>query len=119
MRNRVIVSKLTDSEPSRFIEEIDGQYLEYLTPAENNYRYKPMIDTDIFGDVDKSKLRLAKPANGTPPKQIKDSDPKSEINIRKLKPVAGKSVSGGANLFDNKLTAGNFVMHERFGREKS
>jgi DNA helicase-2/ATP-dependent DNA helicase PcrA len=64
-----------------------------------------MIDTDIFGDVDKSKLRLAKPANGTQ-KQIKDSDPKSEINIRKLKPVAGKSVSGGANLFDNKLTAG-------------
>jgi DNA helicase-2/ATP-dependent DNA helicase PcrA len=41
--------KLTDSEPSRFIEEIDGQYLEYLTPAENNYRYKPMIDTDILG----------------------------------------------------------------------
>jgi DNA helicase-2/ATP-dependent DNA helicase PcrA len=24
-----------------------------------------MIDKDIFGDVDKSKLRLAKPANGT------------------------------------------------------
>jgi hypothetical protein len=23
-----------------------------------------MIDKDIFGDVDKSKLRLAKPANG-------------------------------------------------------
>jgi DNA helicase-2/ATP-dependent DNA helicase PcrA len=57
--------KLTESEPSRFIEEIDPQYLEYLTPAENNYRYK-MIDSD--GDVDKSKLRLAKPANGTPPK---------------------------------------------------
>jgi DNA helicase-2/ATP-dependent DNA helicase PcrA len=33
-----------------------------------------MIDTDIFGDVDKSKLRLAKPANGTL-QQIKDSDP--------------------------------------------
>jgi DNA helicase-2/ATP-dependent DNA helicase PcrA len=43
------LGKLTDSEPSRFIEEIDGQYLEYLTPAENNYRYKPMIDTDILG----------------------------------------------------------------------
>jgi DNA helicase-2/ATP-dependent DNA helicase PcrA len=26
--------KLTESEPSRFIEEIDPQYLEYLTPAE-------------------------------------------------------------------------------------
>jgi DNA helicase-2/ATP-dependent DNA helicase PcrA len=40
--------KLTESEPSRFIEEIDPQYLEYLTPAENNYRYKPMIDSDIL-----------------------------------------------------------------------
>jgi DNA helicase-2/ATP-dependent DNA helicase PcrA len=49
MRNRVIVGVNSDSEPSRFIEEIDGQYLEYLTPAENNYRYKPMIDTDILG----------------------------------------------------------------------
>jgi DNA helicase-2/ATP-dependent DNA helicase PcrA len=40
----------------RFIEEIDAQYLEYLTPAESSYRYKSMIDKDIFGDVDKSKL---------------------------------------------------------------
>jgi DNA helicase-2/ATP-dependent DNA helicase PcrA len=56
--------KLTESEPSRFIEEIDPQYLEYLTPAENNYRYKPMIDSDIFGD-DKSKLRKAGQWNTT------------------------------------------------------
>src|SRR6478752_3347915 len=81
--------KLTDSEPSRFIEEIDGQYLEYLTPAESNYRYKPMIDGDIFGDVDKSKLRLAKPIGSTPPKHITDNNPKPDLNIRKLKPVTG------------------------------
>jgi DNA helicase-2/ATP-dependent DNA helicase PcrA len=48
------LGKLTDSEPSRFIEEIDAQYLEYLTPAESSHRYKSMIDKDIFGDVDKS-----------------------------------------------------------------
>jgi DNA helicase-2/ATP-dependent DNA helicase PcrA len=108
--------KLTDSEPSRFIEEIDGQYLEYLTPEENNYRYKPMIDSDIFGDVDKSKLRLAKPANGTPPKTLKENDPKSEMNLRKLKPVSTTAPSGAANLFDNKLGVGNVVMHERFGK---
>jgi DNA helicase-2/ATP-dependent DNA helicase PcrA len=107
--------KLTDCEPSRFIEEIDGQYLEYLTPEETNYRYKPMIDSDIFGDVDKSKLRLAKPIGGTPPKYITDNEPKSDINIRKLKPVSTNS-SGASNLFDNKLTAGNIVMHERFGK---
>lgn len=109
--------KLTDSEPSRFIEEIDSQYLEYMTPPENNYRYKPMIDSDIFGDVDKSKLRLAKPANGTPPtKYSSDNEPKAEINVRKLKPVNSNAASGSANLFDNKLVAGNIVMHERFGK---
>jgi DNA helicase-2/ATP-dependent DNA helicase PcrA len=107
--------KLTDREPSRFIDEIEGQYLEYLTPTENNYRYKPMIDSDIFGDVDKSKLRLSKPIGGTPPKYITDNEPKSDINIRKLKPVGAKS-GGSPNLFDDKLTVGNVVMHERFGK---
>jgi len=109
--------KLTDSEPSRFIEEIDGQYLDYLTPAESNYRYKSPIDGDIFGDVDKSKLRLAKPVGGTPPKHITDNSPKPDLNIRKLKPVAGANPNNAApNLFDNKLTIGNVVMHERFGK---
>jgi DNA helicase II / ATP-dependent DNA helicase PcrA len=109
--------KLTDSEPSRFIEEIDGQYLEYMTPPESNYRYKPTIDADIFGDVDKSKLRLAKPIGSTPPKSVTANQPKSEVSFRKLKPVTGNNPSSGsANLFDNNLVAGNIVMHERFGK---
>jgi DNA helicase-2/ATP-dependent DNA helicase PcrA len=108
--------KLTDSEPSRFIEEIDGQFLEYLTPSETNYRFKPMIDKDIFGDVDKSKLRLAKPVSSVPPKYITDNQPKPDAPIRKLKPVSSNAPSGAANLFDNTLTTGNIVMHERFGR---
>lgn len=105
--------KLTDSEPSRFIEEIDGQFLEYLTPAESNYRYKPMIDIDIFGDVDKSKLRNVKPTSGTPPKYITDNEPKPDLNIRKLKPVGRPSSD---NLPDTKLNVGSIVMHERFGK---
>ncbi|MCL9805252.1 UvrD-helicase domain-containing protein [Flavobacterium amniphilum] len=109
--------KLVDSEPSRFVEEINSEYLEYLTPVETNYRYKPTIDADIFGDVDKSKLRLTKPVAGTPPKYISTDEPKPNLNIRKLKPVAGQApASGGANLFDSKLTVGNVVMHERFGK---
>lgn len=108
--------KLTDSEPSRFIEEIDPQYLEYLTPAESNYRFKPMIDSDIFGDVDKSKLRLAKPSNGTPPPKTSAPGPKPEINVRKLKPVGSNAGLGTSNLFDNQLAIGNVVMHERFGK---
>lgn len=108
--------KLVDSEPSRFIEEIDPQYLEYLTPVETNYRYKPMINTDIFGDVDKSKLRLAKPVAGTPPKYITDNEPSPNMNIRRLKPVSGTASNNKTNLFDSNLEVGNIVMHERFGK---
>ncbi len=109
--------KLTDSEPSRFIEEIKEEYLEYINPSDNGgYRYKPMMDIDIFGDIDKSKLRLSKPVTGTPPKKYGD-EPVSSANIRKLKPVSNNASSNSnSNLFDNKLTIGNVVMHERFGK---
>jgi DNA helicase-2/ATP-dependent DNA helicase PcrA len=109
--------KLTDSEPSRFIEEIKDDYLEYINPNDmGGYRYKPMMDIDIFGDVDKSKLRLSKPTAGTPPKKYGD-EPISSTNIRKLKPVSGPASSSSAsNLFNSKLIIGNIVMHERFGK---
>ncbi|GAA4054365.1 3'-5' exonuclease [Flavobacterium chungnamense] len=109
--------KLTDSEPSRFIEEIKEEYLEYINPSDaGGYRYKPMMDIDIFGDIDKSKLRLAKPVTGTPPKKYGD-EPVSSANIRKLKPVSNNAPSNSnSNLFDNKLTIGNVVVHERFGK---
>lgn len=107
--------KLTDCEPSRFIEEIDDRYLEYVNPSESgSYRYKPMIDTDIFGDIDKSKLRLSKPKNGIPPTKYGD-DAVSTSSIRKLKPVSGTPTSN-TNLFNSKLIPGNVVMHERFGK---
>jgi len=107
--------KLTDAEPSRFIEEIDDQYLEYINPMDRGgYTYKPTIDLDIFGDIDKSKLRLSKPVAGIPPKNYAE-EPSTSANIRKLKPVSGSAPAAG-NLFDNKLAVGNVVMHERFGK---
>lgn len=107
--------KLTDAEPSRFIEEIDDQYLEYINPMDRGgYTYKPTIDLDIFGDIDKSKLRLSKPVAGIPPKTYGE-EPSSSANIRKLKPVSGSAPAAG-NLFDNKLAIGNVVVHERFGK---
>jgi DNA helicase-2/ATP-dependent DNA helicase PcrA len=111
--------KLVDSEPSRFIEEITDKFLDYLTPTETNYRYKPMIDTDIFGDVDKSKFRQNKPVSSTPPKWVTDNaDPKPDMGIRKLKPMATKAPGSAASASDSKLVPGNVVMHERFGKGK-
>ena len=105
--------KLTDSEPSRFIEEIKDEYLEYINPIDKGYTYKPSIDIDIFGDIDKSKLRLTKPIAGTPPKKYGDEP--VVYNIRKLKPVSSQAPTN-SNLFDSKLAIGNLVMHERFGK---
>lgn len=106
--------KLVDSEPSRFIEEIDDKYLEYLNPVDSGYRYKPVMDIDVFGDIDKSKLRLAKPTAGTPPKYLTQDQPSPTANIRRLKPVS--SNSGSSNVVDANLNVGNIVMHERFGK---
>ena len=106
--------KLIDSEPSRFIEEIKDEYLEYINPMDTGYHYKPTIDLDIFGDIDKSRLRQVKPTAGTPPKKYGD-EPVSSANIRKLKPI-GKTPGNNTNLFDSKLTIGNVVIHERFGK---
>jgi DNA helicase-2/ATP-dependent DNA helicase PcrA len=108
--------KLVDSEPSRFIEEINGEFLEYMNPIDSGYRYKPSMDIDIFGDVDKSKLRLAKPTAGTPPEYISKNEPVSSINIRRLKPLNSGANTSKNNVTDANLAVGNIVMHERFGK---
>jgi DNA helicase II / ATP-dependent DNA helicase PcrA len=108
--------KLVDSEPSRFIEEINGEYLEYMNPIDSGYRYKPSMDIDIFGDVDKSKLRLAKPTAGTPPEYITKNEPVSSLNIRRLKPLNSGVSASKNNVTDANLAVGNIVMHERFGK---
>ena len=105
-----------DTEPSRFIEEIKEAHLKYLTPIQSqlNYRYKPLIDRDIFGEVDKSKLRLQKPISGTPP--AKNAPTSDELpKLRKLKPINAMPAANDKNLY-NELRVGARVQHERFGQ---
>ena len=105
-----------DTEPSRFIEEIKEAHLKYLTPTQSqpNYRYKPLIDRDIFGEVDKSKLRLQKPISGTPP--AKNAPTADELpKLRKLKPINAMSAANDKSLY-NELRVGARVQHERFGQ---
>lgn len=105
--------KLIDAEPSRFIEEIDESFLEYLTPITEN-RYKPLLDADIFDDVDHSKLRLKKPVAGRPP-----SGPTEEQlrKLRRLKPVASET-DKNFSAKDANLNLGTMVEHVRFGKGK-
>jgi len=108
--------KLIDAEPSRFIEEIDDAYLEILTPIEER-RYKPMLDPNIFGDIEPNKIRF-KPAKQSvfKKKSSSKSEPKrAQISLPKnLKPVS--KANGNTNLFDSKLAVGNVVKHIRFGK---
>lgn len=105
--------KLIDAEPSRFIEEIDQQYLDIITPIEEQ-RFNPMLSADIFGDVEPDVVRFKKP-------QIrkKEPEPPKFIAPKNLKPLSkASSNKGTTNLFDNKLVVGNIVSHLRFGKGK-
>ncbi|WP_435133170.1 ATP-dependent helicase [Formosa sp. A9] len=115
--------KLVDSDPSRFIQEIDEQYLDILTPIEER-RVNPMLDANIFGDADvpsASNIRF-KPAKQLPIQKkgnvVKKEPEKFQVSQPKnLKPLSQSgSTAGAANLFDNKLVAGTVVKHLRFGR---
>ena len=98
--------KLIDSEPSRFIEEINDEYLDIVTPKEER-RFNPMIDADIFGDVKSNQIRFNKKYATTKPVNNKSRITK---NFKKI-----TNTSSNVNLFDSKLTIGNIVNHQRFG----
>ncbi|WP_010521892.1 ATP-dependent helicase [Aquimarina agarivorans] len=104
--------KLIDAEPSRFIEEIDDKFIDNLTPLDN-YRYKSLINTDIFGEVDKSKLRQKKPVASSPPPSHKPTDDQLQ-KLRKLRPI-NTSTQKIDNETMNKLIPGTQVEHMRFG----
>ncbi|VVU99983.1 ATP-dependent DNA helicase PcrA [Mesonia oceanica] len=114
VQSRFRWGKLIDAEPSRFIEEIDDQYLDYMIP-QDDYKYKPLVDRDIFGEVDKSKLRQNKPQRGTPPPAHKPTEEELR-KLRRLRP-ADASTPTKADL-PIQLETGQMVEHMRFGKGK-
>ncbi len=114
VQSRFRWGKLIDAEPSRFIEEIDDEYLDYMIP-QDDYKYKPLVDRDIFGEVDKSKLRQNKPKRGTPPPAHKPTEEELR-KLRRLRPTDA-STPTKADL-PIQLEAGQVVEHMRFGKGK-
>ncbi|PQJ81795.1 ATP-dependent helicase [Polaribacter glomeratus] len=103
--------KLVDAEPSRFLEEIDDQYLHYLTPKTINPIINNFIDKSIFDDAPKG-IRFQKPIQRK--KMDRDLVKKKEIvipkNMKKVSQTTAKT-----NLFDENVVVGNIVEHNRFG----
>ncbi|MBV1888291.1 MAG: ATP-binding domain-containing protein, partial [Urechidicola sp.] len=111
--------KLIDCEPSRFLEEIDEKYLEYLSPSKRVQQNK-FISDDIFGDIPQSTVRFKKPiarANVLKPKQSPKTVLPKLSTPKNLKKVSKSGISNSpSNLFDTNLTVGNVVEHNRFGK---
>jgi len=86
--------KPVDSEKSRFIDEINEEYLQ------NNVIQRSISkDFSQKSQFNKVGIRYKKP------------ETRPAKNFVKLKSSSSKS-----NLFDNKLIVGNIVIHERFGK---
>lgn len=107
--------KLIDSEPSRFLEEIDEQFLNYLTPKVPEPSINRFVDKSLFDDAPKG-IRFQKPIQRK--KKERQLLKKKEIEIPKNLKKVTPSSSTKTNLFDDNVTVGNIVEHNRFGRGK-
>jgi DNA helicase-2/ATP-dependent DNA helicase PcrA len=109
--------KLIDCEPSRFLEEIDEKFLEYLSPKSREPQFNKFISEDIFSDVTPSTIRFKKPISRNQPPKPKgkpiQTTFKTPPNLKKVSKVSSSTIS---NLFDNNITVGNIVEHQRFGK---
>ena len=108
--NRYRWGKLIDAEPSRFIDEIDERYIEYVTPIHER-RFKPKTNFDPFDEVDRSKLRLKKPISSSPKNYNSES---ATRKLRNLKSVSSNE-QGANSVNDENLVVGAIVKHIRFG----
>jgi DNA helicase-2/ATP-dependent DNA helicase PcrA len=104
--------KLVDAEPSRFLEEIEDQYLHYITPKVPEPSINKYLDKSIFDDAPKG-IRFQKPIQRK--KMERDLLNKKEIIVPKnLKKVS--QATPNTNLFDGNIIVGNIVEHNRFGK---
>ena len=88
--------KLIDSEQSRFINEINEEFIQRNIIQKTIS--KTYSDRPSFNKV------------GVRYNKIQSKPPKNFVRIKKT--------SSNSNLFNNKLNVGNIVLHERFGRGK-
>lgn len=110
--------KLVDCEPSRFLEEIDPVYLEYMTPKKPEPSRNKFVDSNLFDDdVPKERIRFRKPVpRNTKVRTEKPSLLKKNIGTpSNIKPM-GKAMASKGNLFDSKIVKGAIVEHMRFGK---
>ncbi len=104
--------KIIDSEPSRFLEEIDDKYLEWKNlnmgfPVNNSGLNSNLFDDD-YSQIPHFERKKKEPSKTSAPLRPKAN----------FKPIAQTKITNQSNGENVDLTAGKIVMHDRFGRGK-
>jgi len=100
--------KITDCEPSRFLSEIDSQYLEFINPETNNrFSNASGLKSSIFNSDNTPRFR---PKADIP----KKSNITTISRSKNLKPIASAKINSPQNQMDN-ISVGDKVRHDRFG----
>jgi DNA helicase-2/ATP-dependent DNA helicase PcrA len=106
--------KLVDAEPSRFIDEMDENCLDYITPKDD-YVFKPILDKGIFGGVTTFKDKSIYAKGGT-----KVNNMPSQKQLGKLRKINSGEKAPIASIDPEitELQEGMNVEHIRFGYGK-
>ncbi|MHA3045924.1 ATP-dependent helicase [Riemerella anatipestifer] len=106
--------KITDSEPSRFLSEIDAQYLDFLNASmERRFVNHSGIKSNIFDDTPSAPIAFKK-------KEPKKTLNRTETSFqpkepKKLKPLASAKINNPVGGTTQDIQVGDRVRHDRFG----
>ena len=101
--------KITEAEPSRFLSEIDAEYLEFVNPVvEKKVFNRSGLTSDIFGDFSEPKFVKKEPKKTF-------NSPESTIQPKNLKPVASARIINPSGGSSQDIEVGDNVRHDRFG----
>ncbi len=105
--------KITDAEPSRFLSEIDDEFIEFVNPAiEKRFINNSGVKSNIF-DEHPSELKGFKRVEKKTIERAEGSKPIAEP--RKLKPVATARIINPSGASSQDIEVGDKVRHDRFG----
>jgi len=105
--------KITDAEPSRFLSEVDEEYIEFLNPAiEKRFINNSGITSNIF-DEHPSEMKSFKKIEKKTISKTENDKPIAEP--RKLKPVATARIINPSGASSQDIEVGDKVRHDRFG----
>ncbi len=105
--------KITDAEPSRFLSEVDAEFLEMINPAtEKRFINQSGLSSSIFDEYPEESRSFKKVEK----KSInRTSDAPQTSPLKKLKPVATAKIINPSGASSEDIVVGDRVRHDRFG----